>query len=206
MSTTKNLFLIHGAWNTHNSFNHIIYKLFQNKFPIDNITCFDYCCGTNPSLYPIVDEAKFRLYDVMKNNLPTVVIGHSMGGLIALKLHDHPAISEIITIASPLSGLHLNMFTQYYLTYHSPVMSDVSYRSRFIREIKLTNYTKPVKVLVAAQGFNPLITEPNDGVISVATQKKWVPSTATVHEIASNHAEILQVQDTVDHIENSLKG
>jgi len=129
---------------------------------------------------------------------PCTVIGHSLGGIVALHLHDHPLVNRIITLASPLAGLELNLIQLYFS--RSRLIGQIAKDSHVIKDMKRATYTKPVRHIVAGTGFNPFIYEDNDGVLPVKIQTGW--SCGEFVRVQANHYEILQHHDTVLAIEN----
>jgi esterase/lipase len=200
----KNLFLIHGAWCTKNSYNYIIKKILDDHF-VGNIHCFEYDCNIE-NLSSITKRAKKQLEEISKNGLKTVVVGHSMGGLIALRLSQKKEVYKTITLASPLSGLKFNRIIHAVLLYHAPALKDLIPDSKFLKCVHEQSYSKnPIEIYITTNGFNPMIFEPSDGVIPLESQTKWYPENSKVVEIQSNHSEILQSTKVIMAIENALK-
>lgn len=199
----KNLFLIHGAWCSKQGFNYIIKKVLDDV-NVGNIHCFEYDCNSEDTL-TITRRAKRQLDNVSSNGLKTVVVGHSLGGLFALKLSQRSEVHKTITLASPLAGLKFNRFLHAVLLYHAPILKDLIPDSRFIRSIHEKNYSKnPIEIYIATQGFNPMIFEESDGVVPVESQIKWKPENSKVVKVKTNHSEILQSAKTLMAIERSL--
>ena len=61
----------------------------------------------------------------------------------------------------------------------------------------------PVQHIITTRGFNPYMFEENDGVVSLTSQRGW--SAGTIHEIAANHAEIMQHDDCIKKIKIFLE-
>ena len=128
------------------------------------------------------------------------IVGHSMGGLIALSLGQEKSVSSIVTIATPLGGLDINLLQSYLSRSH--FLSEIANNSKFIRQLHSQKISTPTLHLVTTHGFNPYIYEPNDGVVTVRSQMRW--KCGEVHEIHANHSEVLLHEDTVNHIKNWL--
>jgi len=199
----KNIFLIHGAWCTKNSFNHISDSLYAskkyNKY-INDIIYFEYD-NSKKSIKDIISDARDKLYKVGKDS---IIVGHSMGGLIALSLEPEDYSSKIITIASPLSGLKVPKLTEFFLLFREPALSDIMYHSSFINKLHKISFTKPIFNVIATKGFNPFIFEQSDGVISISSQINWLPNNSKIINIEASHHEILQNEELVDVIKESL--
>jgi len=190
-NNTTQLFLIHGLWSTKNTFNYLERYLYNNiHFQYDS---------NNTSLTSIVNDAKLQL-DSIKT--PVVLVGHSMGGLIALSLEDHPMVSQVITVASPLSGIKYNKLVEAYYMFNAPILQDVGRHSIFMRNLHLKNYTKPIHCITATRGFNPMLFEPNDNVLTVESQESWMPENAKTLRIDANHHEIVQTREFVEYVGN----
>lgn len=124
---------------------------------------------------------------------PHHVIGHSMGGLMALALIQLPWVVSVTTISTPLGGVDINIMQQYLS--RSEFMTDISSSGDFIRGLKKSQPVKPVQHLISTRGFNPWIYEPCDGVVTVRSQRAF--SLGKTHDIPSNHTEIMLNDSTV---------
>jgi pimeloyl-ACP methyl ester carboxylesterase len=191
------VFLIHGAWSTRNSFNFIEDNLPHNTKTLSY--CYD---GTTSSLQQIIDGANKALN---KETEDCVVIGHSLGGLIAINLHDNEKVSKIITLAAPLSGIEIPVVFKPFVYYNTPLLQQISPQSRFIKQIHDGRYTKSITCCFATRGYNPLINERSDGLITLATQQQWTPPYSLQYDIECNHYEILQNRTVVEIIKRQLK-
>lgn len=183
-----NIVSIHGAWSSPVSFNYIQAKIKANW---QNIS-YDH---SNETIQNILNRSEKEI------NQPSVVIGHSLGGIVAMNLHDHPMVEKIITLASPLSGLELNLVQLYFS--RSGLIKQITNDSTHIRQMKSKTYTKPVMHLIANRGFNPFIYEENDGVLPLKIQTGW--TAGKVYEIDANHYEILQSSETINLIKSMIK-
>ena len=201
----KNLFLIHGAWCSRHSFNYIVKKVLDDN-SVGNIKCFEYDCQTE-CLNDIISRAKIELLDISKNGLQTVIVGHSLGGLLALTLSQKRHVHKTITLASPMGGIEsVNWFVHYYMTYTTPIFKHLTPSSKFIRFLHSKDYSRnPVDCLIACDGHNPMIAEPSDGVVSIKSQLTWNPPDATIIKVGRNHSEILQSPEVILAIERALK-
>lgn len=203
----KDLLLIHGAWSSKNTFNYLIKNIRPNaRFSTtrsSTIGKVHYCCYDNAetSLAKIVEHAQQTL-DWAEN--PTVVIGHSMGGLVALNTHDHPAVESIVTIASPIDGININKFVQALIAYRTPVLNDLFHRSNFLNQTQQKVYTKPISCVVTTEGYNPAWYEKSDGVVTVKSQKNWLPASARVIELPYNHHEVMQTDQLCNIVKEKL--
>ena len=185
LNTTMDIVAIHGAWSTSNSFNYLRSQVGGNWKTLD----YDHL-GEN--INGIVDRFRNEI------TAPCVLAGHSLGGIVALALHDHPQVQGIVTIASPLGGLRLNLVQK--IMSLSRMISEIATDSTCMRDLHNQQYIKPVLHLVSTQGFNPFMYEPNDGVIPRSSQTRW--TCGETINIATNHYEIVQHDQTVAAIMN----
>lgn len=180
---------IHGAWSSSTSFNYLKSKLKPKTWET-----IDY------------DHRKHSYEDILDMSTglvkePFVAIGHSLGGLIALHQSQDVLCKGIITLASPLAGLDLNLI-QLYLS-RSSLISKIASGSREIRDIHQLVYDHvPVLHLIANKGYNPFIYQDNDGVLPIKVQTGW--SCGEVVEVPANHYEILQSDKTLYEVMSFL--
>lgn len=179
---------IHGAWSSSTSFNYL-----KSKTKARNWVCVDYDHRVN-AWNDIVNMS----IGIMRE--PYIAIGHSLGGLVALHQTHDVLCKGIITIASPLAGLDLNLLQQYIV--HNSLMNKIAAGKPAINEIHNFNYNIPVLHLIGTKGYNPFIYEPSDGVLPIRTQIGW--TCGEVAEISANHYEILQSDATVNAVKDFI--
>jgi pimeloyl-ACP methyl ester carboxylesterase len=181
---------IHGAWSSSISFNYL-----RSKTKFKNWHFVDY-----NHQHDDWDSILGKSISALRE--PFIVIGHSLGGMVALHMSQDTNCKGIITLASPLAGLDLNLI-QMYLS-RSSLISVVGKNSRQVREMQELRYEHiPVLHLIASRGYNPFIYEDNDGVLPLKVQTGW--SCGEVCEISANHYEILQSDATVSAVTNFIK-
>lgn len=176
----KSIYAIHGAFSSPAIFNYLI-----DQFgPQYTWQFLDYHNET------------LGILDVIKNAKlvePAHVVGHSMGGLIALGLINNEYVTSVTTIACPLGGIEISPMQKWYS--RTSFVNDISSTGDFIKTIKNSVITKPVQHLISTCGFNPWMYEPNDGVIPIKSQRAY--SLGSTHDISANHVEIMLCKDTV---------
>lgn len=178
------IYAIHGAFSSPTIFNYLKAQLDpQYKWHF-----LDYQKETG-GLQDIISRA-------CPPTEPHHVVGHSMGGLIALALLNNSNITSVTTISTPLGGAEIN-FMQQYLS-RSEFMSDINSSGEFIRGLQKSKPATPVQHIVSTAGFNPWIYEPCDGVVTLRSQRAF--ALGPVHDVASNHAEVMMDDRTVAHL------
>ena len=180
---TKHIFAIHGAFSSPRIFNYLKHRIGKDY----TWHFLDYQNETS------------GLTDIIKNITPpdsAHVVGHSMGGLIALGLAKQPWVRSITTIAPPLGGVDLNLF-QSYLS-RSEFVKEIASHSEFITKLRKQIINKPVQHLISTNGFSPWMYEPNDGVVTIRSQRAL--QIGEVHEIPANHAEVMMDNLTVEKL------
>ena len=180
---TKHIFAIHGAFSSPRIFNYL-----RNRIGKEYTWHFlDYQNETSGLTEIIGSIAPPR---------SAHVLGHSMGGLIALGLANQPWVQSVTTIATPLGGVDLNLF-QSYLS-RSEFVKEIASHGEFISKLRKQIICKPVQHLISTNGFSPWIYEPNDGVVTIRSQRAL--EIGEVHEIPANHAEIMMDDLTVEKL------
>lgn len=130
---------------------------------------------------------------------PLILIGHSLGGLIAAhialdKTHD---VQKLITISSPLGGSKAARYLKYFMPTF-PIMQDIVPASHYIKRLQLAPKPCPVLSIISTDGGFPILGEPNDGTVEIASMKAI--QYAKKVEIKANHFEVLLKSKTVDAI------
>jgi len=196
----KELWYIHGANCSQLSFNRIVDKLPQHNSQFINY-------DSKWSL----EEILHFVWKKLPEDKEIQLIGHSLGGVISL-LISHSAqfpesnkniiINKIVTISSPLGGsLHANILHWFYPEFK--ILKGISTKSKFIEQLLNMGISVPTLSIVSTGGHLPtLFKEPNDGIVSIESQTaikgpKYI-------KINANHFEVLQNDDTINHIKNFI--
>jgi len=201
----KNLLLIHGAWSSRNSFNFITNKI-KDNFNLNTIQYFEYDCQSeNPE--EILERCIEEYKKLRKNGDETIIVGHSLGGILALYMSKFRGVSNVITIASPINGVDsLNTFMYYFLVLTAPIFVHLIPKSDFIKGLKEQDYSRvDIDIIVSRSGYNlAMPNKESDGIISIESQTSWTPEKSKVHNVDSNHHEILMMPRVVSIIKGAL--
>lgn len=173
---------LHGAYSASDSFN---YFRENRDWGPEIIVEYD----ANGDLLKITDEIKKRIEKRAKE--PVNIIGHSLGGVIAVALANQGLeVNKIVTMAAPYGGLG---------AFWPPKTIGAELCS-------LNRITKTVAVehqfYVSVAGHNPWFVLQNDGVVTLTSQKAI--KKANYIEVQSNHFEILLNKDVVSGVRKFL--
>lgn len=159
-----NILFIHGAGSSENSFNYIKSKLSTK----DNLWCYSYDMNNSDIKQNIKEINSF----INTKNQEIMVVGHSLGGILALGVVDNINVKKIITISAPLGGM-LVAGIYGWVTTHS-MCKDLMPHSNVLTSIKriVKHANKPHAAIITTQG-TPFFHEDNDGVVLVNSQMAW---------------------------------
>jgi hypothetical protein len=183
------IYYIHGAGASFRSFNWLVQQL-----PTHTANFFEY------DLTESLNSCIKRLAETITE--PTLVIGHSLGGLIAAGVATQPNVTGIVTMCAPFGGLSSALVmailsnTQLFrdLTPMNPALRNIS---NGLRESK-----KPHLPIVGTKGL-PFTSHPNDGVVAVSSQMYVEKLDYKIINV--NHFEILLAQETATLITDFIK-
>lgn len=185
---------LHGLNSSSKIFNHI-----YSQLPEHEAVFIDY------ETFNSMEESYKFIISKLDDNHEFTLIGHSLGGLIAYLIHSRDngfIVNSLITLSSPFAGSeHARLLRWMYPGYK--VLADLSPKSSIIKEIN-TPVTKRTKMLslISVNGSIPLISDQNDGIVTVASQRA-TPAKKKV-EIKANHFEIVQDVKTIKEIKKFI--
>jgi pimeloyl-ACP methyl ester carboxylesterase len=193
-SKTPTVVFLHGAWASPSCFNFI-----RSQLPTHRAILPEYDFG--PALYDTVQlVACFVNQHLAYSNY--ILIGHSLGGVLGYQLAlDDPRCIGLITISSPFGG-SVHAATLHNIIAPWPPKTDLVPNSEFLTQIKRNKLQCPGMSLISTGGKMPLFNEPNDNVVSVATQVAS-PIQNQIY-IPATHTEILQHEETTQAIRTFL--
>lgn len=154
-----NLVYIHGANATSESFNHIRDKLGQG---ID--INYDSRNGFENNLKDMLVELK-SVKDI-------AFVAHSLGGIYALHIANTipEQVLGAVTISTPYGGAEVADYAKYFLPF-SRLMRDIGPSSWVMKQSDKIKIQHPWTNIVTVKGQSPFMHEPNDGVVSIVSQR-----------------------------------
>ena len=172
-----NLVYIHGANATSESFNYIRSKL-GGGIDIN----YDSRNGFENNLKDMLVQLK-KVKDV-------AFVAHSLGGIYALHIANTipNQILGAVTLSTPYGGAEVADYAQYFLPF-SRLMRDIGPSSWVMKQADKIKIQHPWTNIVTIKGQSPFMHEPNDGVVTIASQKHHADM--ELIEIDYNHYEVV---------------
>jgi len=172
-----NLVYIHGANATSESFNYIKSKL-----------------GTGLDINYDSRNGFENNLAAMKISLMSTkdicFIAHSLGGIYALHLANSmpEVIKGAVTLSTPYGGAEVADYAQYFLPF-SRLMRDIGPSSWVMKQASRIKIQHPWTNIVTIKGQSPFMHEPNDGVVTIASQRHHADMELV--EVDCNHYEVV---------------
>ena len=168
---------IHGANATSESFNYIKSKL-GNGLDIN----YDSRNGFENNLKD--------MQSTLQNYKNLVFVAHSLGGIYSLHLANSmpDSIKGAVTLSTPYGGAEVADYAQYFLPF-SRLMRDIGPSSWVMKQASRIKIQHPWTNIVTVKGQSPFMHEPNDGVVTIASQKHH--EDMELVEVDCNHYEVV---------------
>jgi pimeloyl-ACP methyl ester carboxylesterase len=185
------LVYIHGANATSESFNYIKSKL-GDGIDIN----YDSRNGFENNLTDMQES--------LKNYKDLVFVAHSLGGVYSLHLANAipQSVKGAVTLSTPYGGAEVADYVQYFLPF-SRLMRDIGPSSWVMRQANKIKIQHPWTNIVTVKGHSPFIVEPNDGVVTIASQKHH--DDMELVEVDYNHYEVVLSDVVVKLIDERVK-
>jgi pimeloyl-ACP methyl ester carboxylesterase len=185
------LVYIHGASATSESFNYIRSKVGKG---ID--INYDSRNGFENNL----NEMQAQLLGV--NNI--VFIAHSLGGVYSLHLANATPNQVVgaVTLSTPYGGAEVAEMVKFFLPF-SRLMRDIGPSSWAMKQADKIKIQHPWTNIVTVQGQSPFMHEPNDGVVTIASQRHH--GDMELIEVDYNHYEVVLAESVVKIIKERVK-
>ena len=134
---------------------------------------------------------------------PVTIIGHSLGGIIAVELYRSGLpIKKIVTLSTPFGGSEsADKLRWFYPSYQ--LFNDIRTNSGVIKGLQDFHVDVPMLSFVTTDGHSPLIDGDNDGVVTVESQR--ILSGPDYQEVSLNHFEILLSEQVAKRIRAFVK-
>jgi pimeloyl-ACP methyl ester carboxylesterase len=185
------LVYIHGASATSESFNYIRSKL-GNGIDVN----YDSRNGFENNLNDIAGQ----LADVQD----IVFIAHSLGGIYSLHLANimPEQVLGAVTLSTPYGGAEVAEFAQFFLPF-SRLMRDIGPSSWAMKQASKIKIQHPWTNVVTVKGQSPFMVEPNDGVVTISSQKHHADMELV--EVDYNHYEVVLSDEVIKLIKERVK-
>jgi len=186
-----NLVYIHGASATSESFNFIRKKVGKG---ID--VNYDSRNGFENNLKDIQQQL-----EGVEN---IFFIAHSLGGVYSLHLANAmpKQVLGAVSLSTPYGGAEVAEFAKYFLPF-SRLMRDIGPSSWVMKQANKIKIQHPWCNVVTVKGQSPFIMEPNDGVVTIASQKHHIDM--ELIEVDYNHYEVVLSEQVVKLIKQRIK-
>ena len=187
------LVYIHGASATSESFNYIRKHITGHE---DLVINYDSRNGFQKNLADMMYQ--------LSGYHSIFFICHSLGGIYALHLAN--AIPEqvlgAVTLSTPYGGAEIADVAKYFMPY-SRLLKDIGPSSWAMRQGDQIDIHHPWTNIVTVKGNSPWVPSPNDGVVTVSSQKHHEQGMELI-ELDYNHYEVVLSDQVVDIIKERL--
>lgn len=172
--------MVHGMNSSHRSFGYLSSALKEHHPVLVNYS----------SKIPFRSAVDQVLRQIPKSD-EVILIGHSLGGIITTIIASEipERVQKLITIATPHGGSTAARLLQW-LPGSFNMFSDLTPESATIKKCIGMKLNTPTLNIVSTGGSLPVLAEPNDGIISVRSQRELKFGKKV--EIKANHFEVLQ--------------
>jgi pimeloyl-ACP methyl ester carboxylesterase len=185
------LVYIHGASATSESFNYI-----RDKLGAGIDINYDSRNGFENNLADMVTQ--------LKDVKDMAFVAHSLGGVYSLHIANAmpEKVKGAVTLSTPYGGAEVAEFAKFFLPF-SRLMRDIGPSSWAMKQAKQIKIQHPWTNIVTVKGQSPFIIEPNDGVVTIASQKHHADM--ELLEVDYNHYEVVLSDRVVELIKERVK-
>jgi pimeloyl-ACP methyl ester carboxylesterase len=186
------LVYIHGASATSDSFNYIRSKIGKG---ID--INYDSRNGFENNLTEMLEQ----LRDVKD----IAFIAHSLGGVYSLHLANAipDQVVGAVTLSTPYGGAECAEVVKFFLPF-SRLMRDIGPSSWAMKQADNIKIQHPWTNIVTVQGQSPFMHQPNDGVVTIASQRHHDEDMELI-DVDYNHYEVVLSDAVVKLIKERVK-
>ena len=188
---TKEIWLIHGANSTPLSFRWVKEQLAHN-IVVEGVKVVEIAYDYNEDLNTIIS----KLCSKMPTNKKVYLVGHSLGGIVAValsqlisKVYPKTDVAGVFTISSPFLGSEGARLLSWMFPSNN-LYKTIRVDNLDLKSIRMLGTPYRTLNVITTKGDNPLFYgELNDGVVTVESQMA-LSNTEKIY-IPHNHYEIL---------------
>ena len=187
------LVYIHGASATADSFNYIREHVSHDDMVIE----YDSADGFTRNLA--------MMKEMLKDIEDIFFVAHSLGGIYAIHLAQHftDTVLGAVTISTPYGGSKSADYAKFFLPF-SRLLRDIGPHSEPMVLADKIKITHPWTNIVTTLGASPFMTEPNDGVVTLASMRKHSRD-MTLVDLDHNHYEVVMSMKTINVIKDKIQ-
>lgn len=179
------IWYVHGAGASARSFAWLRQHL--SEFPAES---FNYALNE-----PMTEVAARCTATIEADGRPAIVVGHSLGGVVAMVCAAATNVERVVSICAPFGGVRMADMMAMFISH--PLVQDLRSYSPLLTSLRQRLVVKPHLAIVGSSGL-PFVREPNDGVVTVASQTA-LPG-ARYEMVDLNHFEVLMSDDVAELI------
>jgi pimeloyl-ACP methyl ester carboxylesterase len=185
------LVYIHGASATSESFNYI-----RSKIGDGIAINYDSRNGFENNLENIKKEIS-SLKDIF-------FVAHSLGGIYSLHLANAmpDQVVGAVTLSTTYGVAEVADFAKFFLPF-SRLMRDIGPSSWVMKQASNIKIQHPWTNIVTVKGQSPFMHEPNDGVVTIASQRHH--EDMELIEVDCNHYEVVLSDNVIKLIKQKIK-
>lgn len=151
-----------------------------------------------PGDEPVAEVTQRLRAQLASDGRPAMLVGHSLGGIIAAICAGTANVERIVTLCAPFGGIRFADLLSIFVAH--PLFNDLSCHGPALSYLRNHQGGKPHLAIVGSRGLPSFFREENDGAISVASQTALLGPQYNVVNL--NHFEVLLSDDVVDLIHN----
>ena len=137
-----------------------------------------------------LEKSVAQVSRLLPKNEPLILVGHSLGGIIAttIALNETHDVRKLVTLSTPFGGSKFAYWARWLIS-GLPVLEDLTPQSPTIVRFAENKVPCPMLSVITTGGALPWSTEPNDTIVTVASQNALKYGKKV--EVKANHFEVL---------------
>ena len=151
-----------------------------------------------------LEKSVLQVSKMLPKNEPLILVGHSLGGIIAatIALNETHDVRKVVSISTPFGGSKFAYWARWLIS-GLPVLNDLTPVSPAISRFVHEKIPCPMLSVISTGGALPWSTEPNDTIVTVASQIALKYGKKI--EVKANHFEVLMHEKTVEVIQKFVQ-